>query len=66
MELFDVLILSVYEPAKKIKSGITSEEFDVLNKEWEHKITARATLGLESDGKMICLVPHYEGGLDDE
>ena len=30
MELFDVLILSEYEPAKKIKSGVTSQEFKVL------------------------------------
>jgi hypothetical protein len=65
MELFDVLILSVYEPAKKIRSGITSDEFDVLNKEWEHTRTARATLGLGTDGKMLCLVPHYEEGLDE-
>ena len=56
MELFDVLILSVYEPARKIKSGITSEEFDVLNKEWDHT---------RNGGTTLCLVPHYEGGLDE-
>ena len=57
MELFDVLILSEYEPAKKIKSGVTSEEFKVLDKEWDH---------IKNAGKMLCLVPHYEEGLDDE
>jgi len=56
MELFDVLILSVYEPARKIKSGITSEEFDVLNKEWDHT---------RNGGTTLCLVPHHEGGLDE-
>jgi hypothetical protein len=57
MELFDVLILSVYEPARKIRSGVTSEEFDVLNKQWDH---------IKHEGTTLCLVPHYEGGLDDE
>jgi len=57
MELFDVLILSEYEPAKKIKSGVTSQEFKVLDKELDH---------IKNAGKMLCLVPHYEEGLDDE
>jgi len=57
MELFDVLILSLYEPAKKIRSGVTTEEFDVLNKQWDH---------IKHEGTTLCLVPHYEGGLDDE
>ena len=54
MELFDVLILSEYEPAKKIRSGVTTEEFKVLDKEWDH---------IKNAGKMLCLVPHHEGGL---
>ena len=57
MELFDVLILSVYEPARKIRSGITTEEFEILDKEWDHT---------RNEGTTLCLVPHYEGGLDDE
>jgi hypothetical protein len=57
MELFDVLILSVYEPARKIRSGITTEEFEILDREWDQT---------KKGGTTLCLVPHYEEGLDDE
>jgi len=57
MELFDVLILSVHEKPKRIRTGITSKEFDTFNREWDQ---------VKDKGTTLCLVPHYEGGLDDE
>ncbi len=57
MELFDVLILSVHEKPKRIRTGITSKEFDTFNREWDQ---------VKDKGTTLCLVPHYEEGLDDE
>ena len=56
MELFDVLILSVYEKPKRIRTGITGKEFDTFNREWDQ---------VKDKGTTLCLVPHYKEGLDE-